>query len=93
MAPIGSVLKNIIVYVIVVGVGSFVGVFFYIFPGLVATIQYANLDNPLTDPNAQTLVNDGANGLLFGTIIILISLGLGLALSIPNIVGDEMVEF
>jgi len=90
MAPIGSVLKNIIVYVIVVGVGSFVGVFFYIFPGLVATIQYAN------DPegaNAQTLINDGANGLLFGTIIILISLGLGLALSIPNIVGDEMVEF
>jgi hypothetical protein len=90
MAPIGSVLKNMIVYVIVVGVGSFVGVFFYIFNGLVATIQYANDPD---GPDAQTLINDGANGLLFGTIIILISLGLGLALSIPNIVGDEMVEF
>lgn len=92
MAPIGSVLKNIIVYIIVVGVGSFVGVFFYIFPGLVATIQYANLDD-INNQAATDLLNAGANGLLFGTVIILISLGLGLALSIPNIVGDEMVEF
>ena len=85
MAPIGSVLKNSIVYIIVVSVATFVAVNTFLFNGLVATIQFANGD---TEVGGTAIT-----GLFTGLLIILISLGLGLALSIPNIVGDEMVEF
>ena len=85
MAPIGSVLKNSIVYIIVVSVATFVAVNTFLFNGLVATIQFANGD---ADVGGTAIT-----GLFTGLLIILISLGLGLALSIPNIVGDEMVEF
>jgi len=87
MAPIGSVLKNSIVYIIVVSVATFVAVDQFLFDGLVATIQYANGDT------SETTGNIAINGLFFGILTIFIALGLGLALSIPNIVGDEMVEF
>ena len=85
MAPIGSVLKNSIVYIIVVSVATFVAVNTFLFNGLVATIQYANGDT--------TVGSTAITGLFTGLLIILVSLGFGLALSIPNIVGDEMVEF
>ena len=76
MAPIGSVLKNSIVFLIVMAVGSYIGAFFF-YLGMSdiinETAQYTNL--------ALSFL------ILFGT------LGIGLALSLPNIVGDEMVEF
>jgi len=85
MAPIGSVLKNSIVYIIVVSVATFVAVNTFLFQGLVDTIQYAN--------GNEEVGNTAITGLFTGLLIIFIALGLGLALSIPNIVGDEMVEF
>ena len=85
MAPIGSVLKNSIVYIIVVSVATFVSVNTFLFQGLVDTIQYANGD--------ASLGTDAITGLFLGILTLFIALGLGLALSIPNIVGDEMVEF
>jgi len=85
MAPIGSVLKNSIVYIIVVSVATFVAVNTFLFNGLVATIQYAN--------GNEEVGSTAITGLFTGLLIILVALGLGLALSIPNIVGDEMVEF
>ena len=85
MAPIGSVLKNSIVYIIVISVATFVAVNTFLFNGLVATIQYAN--------GNEEVGSTAITGLFTGLLVILIALGLGLALSIPNIVGDEMVEF
>jgi len=85
MAPIGSVLKNSIVYIIVVSVATFVAVNTFLFNGLVATIQYAN--------GNEEVGSTAITGLFTGLLVILFALGLGLALSIPNIVGDEMVEF
>jgi len=86
MAPIGSVLKNSIVYIIVVSVATFISIQFFLFEGLVETIKHANGNS--SDGGISAI-----NGLFAGLLIIFIALGLGLALSIPNIVGDEMVEF
>jgi len=86
MAPIGSVIKNTLVYVVIMGIAIFVSVQFFLFNGLVQLIKYAGGDN--NDAGSTAIM-----GVFLGLLIIFVGLGLAINLSLPSIVGDEMVEF
>jgi len=87
MPPIGSVIKNTLVYIIVMGISVFISVNYFLVNALVNIIDYAN-DKSLTDTGTSGLIS-----LLIGLFILFVGFGLALNLSLPSIVGDEMIEF
>ena len=83
---IGSIIKNSLVYVIVMGVAIFFAVQTFLFTGAVALIQYADTGDLTT--GTQAIFE-----LFAGLLLIFVGLGLAINLSLPSIVSDQLVEF
>lgn len=87
---IGSIIKNSLVYVIVMGIAIFLAVNLYLFNGVVGIIQYA------ADTGATGALAIGEKAILdifIGLLIIFVGLGLAINVSLPSIVSDQLVEF
>jgi len=89
MPPIGSVIKNSLVMLIITAITSFVAVFYFLWSGLAVLIRSASD----VQQYSSSEINTAAIQLTVGFLILLGGFGLGLSLSLPNIVGDEMIEF